>query len=92
MIAFHTYKIVWIDIYHDTDWLDFDKVDKSIKENSNTIESVGYFIKETDDFYVFTSGVDKTDEKYFDIVLYPKGVVKLIIEICEKEQDARTSI
>ena len=69
------YEITWIDITHDNDWISFDEVDKKILSAEQPMVNVGYFMKETKQSYVFYTGVDNEGKQYFDIVVFPKGVV-----------------
>ena len=75
------YEISWVDIVHTNEWVSFDEVDKEIEDARRPIIILGTFIKETDDVYVFSSGVDENLEQYFDLVVIPKGVVKKIKKI-----------
>ena len=38
-------------------------------------------LKETNDVYVFSSGLDESLRQYFDLVIIPKGVVRKIKKI-----------
>jgi len=69
------YEIFWQDCEHQTDWIPFNDIDKKIIEAEKPIQTVGYFVKETKDSYVFTSGINLSGETYFDLVVIPRKVV-----------------
>jgi len=72
------YEIFWQDCEHQTDWIPFKEVDQKIIEAEKPIQSVGYFIKETKDSLVFTSGINLSGETYFDLVVIPlRAVIKI---------------
>ena len=75
------YEISWVDIVHSNEWVSFDDIDKEIEESSRPIIILGNFIKETNDVYVFSSGLDESLKQYFDLVIIPKGVVRKIKKI-----------
>lgn len=75
------YKYTWIDISHDNEWWDIKDLDKKIEEDMKPIECVGYLLKKTKDFYIFSSGYDPNNKKYFDRVIYPKGVIISLTKI-----------
>ena len=77
------YEISWVDISHENSWVPFDDVDKNILNNKPMV-TLGFFIKQTKDFYVFSSGIDLQSKNYFDQVTYPKGVIISIKELNEK--------
>lgn len=69
------YELFWQDCEHTTDWISFNDIDKKIIEAEKPIKTVGYFIKETKDSYIFTSGINQSGEEYFDLVVIPRKVV-----------------
>jgi hypothetical protein len=74
------YQYYWVDIHHDNEWIEKDEVDKKIDEANRPIANVGYFIKEKDDLFVFSSGL-ASDGDYFDIVVIPRSVIRKVVLI-----------
>ena len=73
-----TYEIIWVDINHTNDWIPFDDLEKKIISAEKPITNIVYFIKETHDSYVFTTGIDNEEKQYFDLIVFPKKVIKKI--------------
>ncbi len=67
------YKIKWLDAFGDANWTDAEQLEKLIKTFETPSEQTLYFIKQTKDFYIFTSGKLKPDSPYIDIHGVPKG-------------------
>jgi len=70
------YKVKWIDAFGDARWTDTDQLDKLLEMFTTPAEQTLYFIKQTKDFYIFTSGKIKEsdgDQTYVDIHGIPKG-------------------
>ena len=74
----HKYEIQWIDISHSNEWVDFDDINDEITKAEKPIRNIGYFITETPNSYVFSSGINDSGKQYFDLVVYPKQVIKKI--------------
>lgn len=74
------YAFTWFDIDHDNTWIGFDEIEEELKK-LGTIESIGYLVKQTSKYLVFTSGIDFVNKNYFDKVVLPKGVIVSIREI-----------
>lgn len=72
------YEITWVDINHDSSWIPFDEVDKKIASAERPMTNVAYFLKETKSSYVFSTGIDNEGKQYFDLVIFPKKVIKKI--------------
>jgi len=72
------YEITWIDINHSTDWIPFNDVDKKIASAETPMTNIGYFLKETQNSYVFSTGIDNEEKQYFDLIVFPKKVVQKI--------------
>ena len=80
------YIIKWKDIYHTSEWVGYNDVDRVIKEAEKKIINSWYFIKETPLYYIFTSGMDKNEKSYFDIVILPRKVIYEATPIKNKEK------
>lgn len=78
------YQYEWIDIDHDAQWWGLDELEDKLKKGTVPIKCVGYLVKKTDEFYIFSSGYDKSNKKFFDMVIYPKGVITTLTELYEK--------
>ena len=72
------YEIIWVDINHTNDWIPFDDLEKKITSAEKPITNIAYFIKETPNSYVFTTGIDNEEKQFFDLVIFPKQVIKKI--------------
>ena len=69
------YEIHWFDTEHAIEWISFDEVDDKIESAEKNVKTIGYFIKETKESYAFSSGINKSVNQYFDLVVIPKKVV-----------------
>ena len=65
------YRVKWYDAFADSAWNDDKSLDKLIEEATPEQQTL-YFIKQTPDSYIFTSGKPKPDQ-YIDIHAMPKG-------------------
>jgi len=75
------YEITWQDINHDNDWIPFREVDNKIASAETPIINIGYFLTETKNSYVFSTGIDNEEKQYFDLIVFPKKVVQKIKQI-----------
>jgi len=71
------YKVRWIDAFEDAGWTSEEQLEKLIAEHTQEEQSL-YFIKQTPDLYIFTSGRFKPNSDYLDIHAIPKGFIKSI--------------
>lgn len=74
-MKYQLYKYEWVDISHDNTWWELKDLNEKIKEEMQPIKCIGYLIKKTKDYYIFTSGYDTGNKQFFDRVIYPKGVI-----------------
>lgn len=65
------FKVKWLDAFASAEWTDNKTLDKLLKDATPEQQTL-YFIKQTPDFYIFTSGKPKPDQ-YIDIHAMPKG-------------------
>ncbi len=81
LIVNKKYQIIWQDTYNYLGWHDINDID--IKTVSCLQETVGFFIKETKDFYIFAmhKNVNSGFMPYGLPVWIPKGSVKKIKNI-----------
>lgn len=75
------YEIIWIDVDHNPDWISFDELQDKIYEAEQPIKNIYYFVCETKQSYVFTAGLDVVNKKYFDLNVFPKGMILKIKKI-----------
>jgi hypothetical protein len=75
------YRIRWIDAFGSAEWTHSEDLDKLIIQFSKPADQTLYFIKQTDDFYIFTSGKPGDNKPYIDIHGIPKGWVTEIKQI-----------
>jgi hypothetical protein len=68
-------RVKWIDAFGISTWTDEDELTKLIKAHSKPENQTLYFIKQTDEFYIFTSGKPTKGEAYIDIHGIPRGWV-----------------
>lgn len=81
---YHFYYYTWIDSFINADWIYKKDIDEEIKKGGDKIEGVGAFVKETTNFYVFTSGFD--NERIFDLEMVPKKAVLKVVPLEEKHK------
>lgn len=74
------YKVSWIDAFGTSEWTDKKQLDELVVKYEKPVEQILTFIKETNYFYVFTSGRHTGDQDYPDIHFVPKewAEVKLL--------------
>lgn len=75
------FRIRWIDAWGDAQWTDEEQLSKLITQFEKPADQTLYFIKQTDDFYIFTSGKPEQGKPYIDIHGIPKGWITSIKEI-----------
>jgi hypothetical protein len=66
------YSIKWIDAFGDSAWTDDKEREKLVTQFEKPADQTFYFIKQTDEFYVFTSGKPEAGKPYIDIHGIPK--------------------
>jgi hypothetical protein len=73
------YRVYWVDISHDNDWIEFDDIDRNIETDCKPMVASWTYIKSKKIFGVrwlyFTSSIDKSGRKYFERVMLPEGVI-----------------
>lgn len=69
------YRVRWIDAFENASWTSDDELDQLIKDHTPEEQTL-YFIKQTPDLYIFTSGKIKPNSDYLDIHAIPKGFIK----------------
>jgi len=67
------YRIKWIDAFGDSQWTTEEDLNKLIKDFTKPADQTLYFIKQTDEFYIFTSGKPEKGKPYIDIHGIPRG-------------------
>ncbi len=75
-------KVVWIDTVETSD-SSWQQLEELLKETTASIDSVGYMIKQNEDYIVIAADkATKDDDDLFGrCQVIPKGVVKTMIEI-----------
>jgi|TARA_X000001382_G_scaffold128027_1_gene116841 hypothetical protein len=75
-------KVVWIDTVETSD-SSWQQLEELLKETPASIDSVGYMIKQNEDYIVIAADkATKDDDDLFGrCQVIPKGVVKTMIEI-----------
>lgn len=73
-----TYKVSWIDAAASSEWTDEEALDKLIIQYEKGAEQILTFVKESEEFYAFTTGTHVGDGNYCDVMLIPKDWVKNI--------------
>ncbi len=68
------YLVKWRDIKHESEWKDFDDIIAPW-----TVTTMGFFIKEEADYYVFCSGF--SEDQFYTQDAIPKGTVVSITEL-----------
>jgi hypothetical protein len=76
-----TYRIKWLDAAQDSSWNSEQDLDKFIKESEAGVEQILTFIKESTEFYAFTTGKHIGDNNYADVMLIPKKWVYSIKQL-----------
>lgn len=72
----HRYKVEWLDIMTDNNWLSLDEIHKEV-EKLKSITSHWIYLGKKGEWYIFSSGASKDKEpQYFDWVAVPKGVIR----------------
>jgi hypothetical protein len=69
------FRIKWIDAFGDSNWTSDEDLTKLIRDFTKPADQTLYFIKPTDEFYIFTSGKPEQGKPYIDIHGIPKGWV-----------------
>ena len=72
------YRVKWIDAFGEASWTDEEALSKLITTHSKPEQQTLYFITQTPDFYIFTSGKPQQGEAYLDIHGIPKGWIQSI--------------
>jgi len=75
------FRIKWIDAFGDSKWTDEEELTKLINTHAKPENQTLYFIKQTPDFYIFTSGKPETGQPYIDIHGIPKGWLQSMTKI-----------
>ena len=75
------FRIKWIDAFGDSSWTDDKELDKLIEQFEKPADQTLYFIKQTDEFYVFTSGRPEAGKPYIDVHGIPKGWIQSLKQI-----------
>lgn len=76
-----TYRIAWIDAAQSAEWTSKEELQKMILESEKGVEQILTFIKESDEFYAFTTGTHIGDGNYCDVMLIPKDWVSSIKQL-----------
>jgi len=70
------FRVKWIDAFGDSQWTDEKELDKLIADFTKPADQTLYFIKQTDEFYIFTSGKPEVGKPYIDIHGIPRGWIE----------------
>jgi len=74
------YKIRWVDAFGNATWTDDDELKKLIALFEIPVQQTLYYIRSSNEFYLFTSGKPK-DKSYIDIHGIPKNWIISIKEV-----------
>ena len=66
----------WTDAFGEASWTDERALDKLLKEHSKPENQTLYFLKQTDEFYIFASGKPMLGNDYLDIHGILKGWIQ----------------
>lgn len=79
LVAGKQYNIEWLDAFASASWTSLEELDKLLGIHSETVKQTLYFVKETKDFYAFTSGQpsEKKDVGFVDIHVIPRSWIKV---------------
>ena len=75
------FRIKWIDAFGDSQWTDEADLKKLIEQFEKPADQTLYFIKQTDEFLIFTSGKPERDKPYIDIHGIPRGWIQSMKQI-----------
>ena len=70
------YRVKWIDALGEASWTDDNELDNLIEQFEKPADQILYFIRQTDEFYIFTSGKPEAEKPYIDIHGIPKGWIQ----------------
>jgi hypothetical protein len=70
------FRVKWIDAFGDSQWTDEEDLKKLIDQFEKPADQTLYFIKQTDEFYIFTSGKPEAGKSYIDIHGIPRGWIE----------------
>ena len=65
-------EVVWVDIVQDPSWLDEDKIEES---ECPMCKTVGYFYKQTKEFFYLSSTISGSQR---DVTIIPIGCIKKV--------------
>ena len=65
-------EVTWVDIVQDPNWLDEDKIDK---EECPLCSTVGFFYKQTKEYFYLSSTISGSQR---DVTIIPTGCIKKI--------------
>ena len=72
------YRVKWIDAFGEAAWTNDEELSKLIDQFEKPADQTLYFIKQTDEFYIFTSGKPEQGKPYIDIHGIPRGWIQSI--------------
>jgi hypothetical protein len=67
------YRVKWLDAFGDASWTDEEALGKLIEWFSKPVDQTLYFIKQTPDFYIFTSAKPEEGKPLADVHGIPRG-------------------
>lgn len=74
------YLITWIDAHAHSGWCDRQEMIDLCDKQDLTIETVGFFLKDTRDSLCFTMSIDKSAKTVDYVMQIPKIAIKKIIK------------
>lgn len=72
------YRVAWLDAVQENEWSEDKDIDKLVAIHEKGMPQDLIFVKTTEFYNVFTTGIHQGDKSYFDLILIPKKWAKTI--------------
>jgi len=78
LVRGNKYRINWLDAVQTSEWTDEKEIEKFVSIHEKGIKQDLIFVKTTQFYNVFTTGIHQGDKTYFDLILIPKKWTKTV--------------